>query len=191
MGLTLGAAALGLELDAGVPVPSRAPELVVTLNASDQLLLSKYRGKVVALEFLLTTCPHCQHASAILEKIYKEYAGRGFQVIGAAINDNALALIPEFISKLGLTFPVGAAPRDMSYDFLHFDPNSPSATPLLMPQLVFIDRRGIVRAYYPGDSPFFRDAIETNMRNEVESLLKAGSGAPAKKAAAKSFKSSQ
>jgi hypothetical protein len=104
--------------------------------------------------------------------MYKEFGPQGFQPIGAAINDNAQALVPEFIIKLGLTYPVGVTPREMAYDFLGYDPNVPGAGPLLMPQLVFIDRKGVVRAQYPGDDNFFKEAEETNMRNQIEALLK-------------------
>lgn len=172
MGLTLGAAAVGLDLKAALPVPRKAPELAVMLNSKEQLLLSSYRGKLVALEFLLTTCPHCQHCSGIIQKMYEEFGPRGFQPIGAAINDNAQMLIPEFIHKLGLTYPVGVTPREMAYEFLGYNPLDPSSGPMLMPQLVFIDRKGIVRAQYPGDDKFFAEAQETNMRNEIEALLK-------------------
>ena len=71
MGLTLGATAAGLDLQAAAPVPRRAPELAVMLNGNQQLLLSKYRGKLVALEFLLTTCSHCQRCSGIVEMMYR------------------------------------------------------------------------------------------------------------------------
>ena len=172
MGVALGTAAVGLDLEADAPVPRKAPELTVMLNSKEQLLLSKYRGKLVALEFLLTTCPHCQRCSGVIEKMYKEFGPQGFQPIGAAINDNAQALVPEFIIKLGLTYPVGVTPREMAYDFLGFNPNDPTSGPLLMPQLVFIDRKGIVRAQYPGDDNFFKEAEETNMRNQIEALLK-------------------
>ena len=172
MGVALGTAAVGLDLEAAAPVPRRAPELAVMLNSKEQLLLSKYRGKLVALEFLLTTCPHCQRCSGIVEKMYKEFGPQGFQPIGAAINDGAQALVPGFIIKLGLTYPVGVTPREMAYDFLGFNPNDPNSPNLLMPQLVFIDRKGIVRAQYPGDDNFFKEAEETNMRNQIEALLK-------------------
>jgi len=173
MGLTLGATAVGLDLNAAAPVPRKAPELAVMLNSREQLLLSSFRGKLVALEFVLTTCPHCQRSAGIIERMYKEFGPHGFQPIAAAINDNAQALVPEFIIKLGLTYPVGVTPRDMAYDFIGYDPNAPGAGPLLMPQLLFIDRKGIIRAYYPGDDDFFKEAkAETNMRNEIEALLK-------------------
>src|SRR3974377_2117762 len=173
MGLTLGATAVGLDLNAAAPVPRKAPELAVMLNSKEQLLLSSFRGKVVALEFVLTTCPHLQHSAGIIERMYKEFGPRGFQPLSAAINDNAQELVPEFIMKLGLTYPVGVTPREMAYDFLEYNPNAPGATNLLLPQLVFIDRKGIIRAYYPGDDNFFKEpAAETNMRNQIEALLK-------------------
>ena len=173
MGLTLGATAVGLDLNAAAPVPRKAPELSVMLNSKEQLLLSSFRGKLVALEFVLTTCPHCQRSAGIIEKMYKEFGPRGFQPIGAAINENAQALVPEFIVKLGLTYPVGVTPREMAYDFIGYNPAGPGAGPLLMPQLLFIDRKGIVRAYFPGDDNFFKEpAAETNMRNQIEALLK-------------------
>ena len=59
MGMTLGATAAGFSLEAfTAPVPRKAAEVTITMNSGEQLLLSSLRGKVVALEFLLTTCPH-------------------------------------------------------------------------------------------------------------------------------------
>src|ERR1039458_9001422 len=158
MGLTLGATAAGLDLQAAAPVPRRAPELAVMLNGNQQLLLSKYRGKLVALPALL----------GHRRDDVPEFGPRGFQPIGAAINDNAQALVPEFIRKFGLTYPVGVTPLAMAYDFLGLNIIEPSP----MPQLVFIDRKGIVRAQYAGDDDFFKEAEETNMRKQIEALLK-------------------
>jgi len=39
-----------------------------------------------------------------------------------------------------------------------------------VPQLVFIDRTGVIRAQYSGVDPFFSNE-EANMRAEVEKLL--------------------
>ena len=59
--------------------PRPAPELVIKSATGQEQLLSKFRGKVVAVEFLLTTCPHCQKASQNLQKLYKELGPQGFQ----------------------------------------------------------------------------------------------------------------
>ena len=55
-----------------VDVPRPAPEFSAKLPNGGQILLSKYRGKVVALEFLFTTCPHCQHASQVMSQLQTE-----------------------------------------------------------------------------------------------------------------------
>ena len=174
MRLALGATGAGLDLKAALPVPRKAPELVVMLNGGQQLLLSNYRGKLVALEFLLTTCQHCQRCSGIIEKMYREFGARGFQPIGAAINDNAAARVSDFIRQLGLSYPVGVTPAAMAYDFLGVHIDDPNAGQMMMPQLVFIDRQGVVRAQYSGESDFFKEAEETNMRHQIEALLSPG-----------------
>lgn len=178
MGMTLGATAAGFSLEAFTArVPRKAPEVTITLNSGQQLLLSSLKGKVVALEFLLTTCPHCQRCSSVLQQMYQEFGAKGFQPLGAAINENARTLVPEFIYKLGLKYPVGVTPHDMAYEFLGYNVNDPNAGPMLMPQLVFIDRKGIVQVQYAGDADFFKNE-EVNMKNQIEAMLR---GAPAVK----------
>ncbi len=171
MGLTLGASAVGFNLEATAPVPRKAGEVTIIMNSGEQLLLSSMRGKVVALEFLLTTCPHCQRCSGILQQMYQEFGPKGFQPLGAAINDGARNLVPEFIYKLGLKYPVGVTPRDMAYEFLGYNQSDPKAGPMLMPQLVFIDRKGNVQVQYAGDADFFKNE-EVNMRNQIETMMK-------------------
>lgn len=152
---------------AALDLPKPAPELVIRQVDGQQLLLSHYRGKVVAVEFLHTTCPHCQNCSSLLEKMYKEYGSRGFQPLGVAFNDMATLLVPDYVKQLGLTFPVGVGTRDEVVSYLEF----PLVKPLFVPQLIFIDRKGVIRAYYPGGDKFYENE-EANMRAQIETLLK-------------------
>lgn len=167
------AAAMGLS---AAQVPRPAPEFAIKLPNGEQLLLSQFRGKVVAVEFLLTTCPACQDASRVLNRLYQQYGPRGFQAVGVAFNDMAMMLVPDYVKDLGLTFPVGVGTRENVMDFLQHSP----ILRMLVPQLVFIDRKGMIRAQYGGDDPFFQDK-EKNMRTQIESLL-AEPGHPTRKA---------
>ncbi len=54
--ILLGAALVPLAAD---EVPRPAPEFVIKMPNGTQQLLTQYRGTVIALEFLHTTCPHC------------------------------------------------------------------------------------------------------------------------------------
>jgi hypothetical protein len=53
--------------------------------------------------------------------------------------------------------------------------------------MVFIDRKGVIRAQYPGSDKFYENE-EANMRKEIEALLKEPGGAPAKPAGKKATK---
>lgn len=166
-------------------VPRPSPEFAANLPGGGQFLLSQYRGKVVAVEFLLTTCPHCQECARHLETLQREFGPRGFQALGVAVNEPALQLVPGFVKSQGLTFPVGAAPAlESMYQYLEL---SMMSRPL-MPQVAFLDRKGTIVAQYAGNDPFMAsDQLEKNLRAQVEGMLKA---APAGKPAAKGRRNS-
>jgi thiol-disulfide isomerase/thioredoxin len=147
-------------------IPRPAPELVAKLSPTQDLVLSKYRGKVIALEFILTTCPHCQRTARVLSKLNQELGSRGFQPLGVAINDMAHMLIPDFVRDQQVNYPVAYAHRDTAIGFLQH----PIMMSLMMPQIVFIDRKGVIRGQYAGTDKFFLDE-EKNIRETVLPLL--------------------
>ncbi len=71
----------------------KSPELAFSIPGQGERLLSQYRGKVVGLEFILTTCQHCQAASKIMTGMQEQYGSRGFQALDVAINPNADLLL--------------------------------------------------------------------------------------------------
>jgi cytochrome oxidase Cu insertion factor (SCO1/SenC/PrrC family) len=98
--LVIGAVSL-----TGAEIPRQAPEYAFALPSGQQELLSKYKGKVIVLEFLLTTCPHCQNSCRILSKLNSELGPKGFQPLGVAINPEAD--VNDFVKKFGVNFPIG------------------------------------------------------------------------------------
>ena len=157
--LLLGAGAFA----ATVPRPS--PEFVIR-NSAGQVLLSQFRGKVVLLQFIHTTCPHCQQSVGIVNQLQSEYGPRGFQALASAFNDLAAQLLPEFITRFRPVFPVGFTSRETVNEYLKLAPNAPFRIPVY----VFIDRKGTIRAQHMADDPFFQDPKST--RTMIESLLK-------------------
>ncbi len=153
-----------------------SPEYAVRLTNGKQILLSSYRGKVVAFMFVSTDCPHCQDTCRLMETLLKEYGPRGFQVLAVAFNPMAIMLVPEFIKITGATYPVGYSERDPVFDYLQRSVTLRTYVPIM----VFIDRKGMIRGQYLGDDPFFNDR-EKNTRNIIEKLLKEPAGASMKK----------
>jgi len=154
-------------------VPRPSPDFAVNMSDGRQMHVSEYKGKVVVLAFILTTCPHCQFTTGVLTKLQQEYGPRGFQVLGSAIEDMAKMNVPDFIRNFQPSFPVGFIQREMAEDYLQHPP----MYRLLMPQVVVIDRKGTIRAQLAGDDRFFeRTEQEKNFRNLIEPLLKEGAG---------------
>jgi peroxiredoxin len=164
------AAAFVLE---GADIPRPAPAMTFKTPSGGVIDLTQHRGKIVALEFLITTCPHCQKCSQILQKMQDEYGPKGFQALGVATNEMAHMLVPDYVKNFALRFPVGFAPREQAHEFLQH----PMMLIMYVPQLVFIDRKGVIQAQFQGGSDFFKDE-EKNVRAKIEEMLKAPSAAP-------------
>src|SRR5580765_7705688 len=85
--LVLSGFASTAALQAASPVPRPSKEFTIILPSGEQKLLSSYRGKVVMMAAMFTTCPHCQALSKIITKLQGELGSRGFQAVGVAFND--------------------------------------------------------------------------------------------------------
>ena len=162
--LLAGAVVLQAEVPA---MPRHAPEFVIHFPDGSQSLLSSYRGKVVALLFVYTTCIHCQHTSQLFSKLNTEFAGRGFQPIDVAFNDMANLFVKDFVKENGINYPVGFSPREPVLDYLAI----PVIERYVVPQIVWIDRKGNIRSQTP---PLGEDKLlkETYWREMLETLLK-------------------
>jgi peroxiredoxin len=167
----MSAVCLLLSLPAiGAEVPRKAAELGFTATAGKTAQVSDYLGKVVAVEILRPTCPHCQTSAKILSKLQTELGPKGFQAIGIAFPGDGD--LPSFVRTYGVNFPVGTADRDSVLGFLQ---HSVMQQSFYFPQMVFIDRSGTIRAQYSGIDPFLGGAKEeANIRSLLEKLLSEG-----------------
>src|ERR1700728_2324473 len=69
-------------------IPRPAPDFAIPLPGGKQVKISDYRGKVLCLGFILTTCPHCQKTTELLEGIYKDLGPKGFEVLEAVLDQS-------------------------------------------------------------------------------------------------------
>ena len=170
-----------------LPVPRKASEFAIQSVDGQKLLLSGYKGKVVVLNFIHTTCPHCQQLSMTMNQLYAEYGAQGFQPIAIAWNDNAQSLAPEFGKAFRLSYTLGYSDRPTVLGYLGVSMLDQRS---VVPQMIWIDRKGMVRAQTPsaGDMSML---TETYYRQMITTLLaepatESTSGKPARRPAANS-----
>jgi len=150
------------------PVPRPAPDFDIRFTDGTQLPLRSYRGKVVALTFIATTCPHCQHDSQVLTNLYAEYGARGFQPLGVAFNPMANLYVQDFVKDFGIKHPVGFSPLEPVIKFLGIS----TMERYVYPQIVWIDRKGIIRSQTPPLGDDTKMMLEPYWREMIEKLIK-------------------
>jgi peroxiredoxin len=123
-----------------------------------------HRGKVVVLAFIQTECPHCQRTTQMMQRLQASY-GADLQILSVAINDDAKERLPKFIEKFAVTFPVGIDTKRSAANYLAI----PETGLVLAPVLSLIDREGIIRAEYGGDSKLVDD--EALIRSILDKLI--------------------
>ncbi len=155
----------------------KAPDFTFTLPGKGPQQLSQYRGKVVALAFMSTTCPHCQAKSKELTKLQEEFGPRGLQVIGVAVNANADLLVENFVKDFKVGFPVGFVSSEQMISFMSFDPKDR----WVIPQLALIDRKGFIHYQTTAtETPEWDKVMETeSLRAHIEELLSLGNNTAA------------
>lgn len=184
------------------PVPRPAKELVISEPSGQKTLVTSLKGKVVYIQFLFTTCPHCQHLSQVMTKVSADLAPKGFQMLGVAFDEpsgapTGSAPTPGMVAnytKQFAGFPVGLAPRDTVMSYLGIS----VMDRFVVPQIMIIDRKGVIRAQseFMGEkaivngSPIPYELLQddTYLRKFLGDLLKEGgtttsSAAPKKPAA--------
>lgn len=148
------------------PVVRPAPDLTVVEPSGTKTNLATLKGKCVVLDFIFTTCVHCQAETQMLERLYKDMHPKGLDVFSVAVNDNASLLIPGFVQQFTVPWAVGYAPRETLLKYMGFS----EMDLWVVPQVVVIDRKGMIRAQSPvkGDPNL---QSETYMRDLLTKLL--------------------
>jgi len=154
------------------PVPRKAPDLSFTDPSGKAISLSSFKGKVVALEFFFMRSMHCVRVAQLLNQLNDELRARGFQAVGVAFSAPQspadAGTVEQFVEAYRIAFPVGYTGKTDVDRFL----NRSKSDLFSIPQVVIIDRAGMIRAQSgqrPGD-PKLEDGA--SLRTLLDSLLK-------------------
>ena len=69
-------------------------------------VLESNKGKVVILDLWATWCPPCRKEIPGFISLYNKYKGNGVEIIGIAFDENGVEVVPPFIKKMGINYPV-------------------------------------------------------------------------------------
>ena len=151
----------------GASTPRPLADISVPTPDGKKIRLSQYRGKVMVVALVSTSCEHCYTSMQLLGQLQKEYGPRGFQVFAVAADDNAAKAIGPLSRARDFGYPLGYLDQNTTMQVFDFKPNDHPFVPMFM----FVDKKGTVRFQYAGKDDFFK-AEEKNTRILIEGLLK-------------------
>ncbi len=165
-----------------------APDFTLSDSDGRAVTLSSYRGKYVLLELMMTTCPHCQAAGKVLEKMQREYPEQ-LQVLAISTGPQGVVGVSDYRRDFGVTYPVlqgnmnTASGMKVLMDWLGISPMNPN---FHVPVFFLISPSGEIlqerNPEHESDKDFYVNAdknLETMIR---EAIPKKAAKHPARKA---------
>jgi cytochrome c biogenesis protein CcmG/thiol:disulfide interchange protein DsbE len=119
-----------------------APPFSLATTAGKTVANAQLRGKAVYLNFFATWCGPCRVETPEIERLSKKYAARGLRVVGIDVGENA-GKTRDFARDFGVTYQLAVDPDSTT--------RATYGGGLYFPLHVFIDAKGVVRMYRPGE----------------------------------------
>ena len=139
-------------------VGDRAPAFAApALRGGGTVELSKYRGKVVYLDFWASWCAPSLTAIPEIEAMRSEFPATEFQIIAVNLDQKTKKAL-RFLSKNPIGYPSASDPKGLLPDQFGVD---------TMPTSYLIDREGVIRYVHRG----FQRGDGAKLRNEIRVLL--------------------
>ncbi|MFQ5457351.1 MAG: TlpA family protein disulfide reductase [Myxococcota bacterium] len=107
--LLILAAIAGVTACGGSPAPPEAnlmPEISLEDLAGKEVPLSRYRGKILLVDFWATWCAPCEESIPHLVKLQERFRDQGFDVLGIALDVGGAKVVGPFVKKRKVNYPV-------------------------------------------------------------------------------------
>ncbi len=163
------------------PLPRKSPEFAMNEPSGKQILLSSFKGKVVMIEFFFLRSQKCLNLTRTMNTLNAELGARGFQPIAVAFpapqSDANGTLVGYLAESYKLNYPVGYTDKNSVDQNLNRGPREV----LRIPQVIIIDRAGMIRAQSGGYDGNLKLEDEAYLRTLLNGLLKETVSAATKK----------
>ena len=132
-----------------------APDFSVSDLSGQTLQLSRYRGKVVLLNFWATWCAPCRSETPRLVDLQNKYGGEGLQIVGISLDDDPRR-VDAFDQQLRMNYPVAIGDAKLAEQY---------GGVLGLPVSFLIGRDGRICAKHTGEADI------SLIEREIKSLL--------------------
>ncbi|HWC97184.1 MAG TPA: TlpA disulfide reductase family protein [Candidatus Sulfopaludibacter sp.] len=135
------AIALSIAAVAAFAAQRRAPGFALPDSKMQVYDLADYRGKIVILEFMQTTCAHCAAFTGVLQQVEQKYGNKVqiLSVVKAPEDDSRK--VQDFAATHRITYPILFDAGQMAFSYVR-------SGNLAFPHVYVIDANGDIRSDY-------------------------------------------
>ena len=148
------AVGIGLAVTLGRPSPSPTPQSSTVIVGGEYLsyslktidggtiTLADFQGKIVVIEFMRTTCPHCEHFLPTFKKFCHKYRDMGVVFISVSIEPTDV--LQDYVKTRGIDWLVAQDPMGRLASALNIKG---------VPTIVILNRNGEIHSVLVGEQP--------------------------------------
>lgn len=103
-----------------------------------------YRGKILIIDFMMTTCPHCMKLSEILEQVAVKYKDK-VAILEIVPPPDNVTTVRKYIAEKKITVPVLFDCGQVAVSYMKATPENPRMD---VPHLFLIDAQGWIQNDY-------------------------------------------
>jgi len=130
--------------------------------------LQDFRGKVLIIDIMSTSCPHCMLTSATLEKVRDKY-GDKVGILSVVLPPDNQDTVIKYMQTNKITVPIVADMGQMTISYINAKPGQ---SHLDVPHLFLIDKQGMIRNDFQYNDSTKSVFEGPGLFPEIEKLLK-------------------
>lgn len=122
----------------------RIPSFTLPDSTASYHDILDYRGKVVLVEVMQTTCSHCQELAGQLEKVQDKY-GNNVPILSIVVPPDNAETVKQFSVRFHIRYPILFDCGQVAASLMKATPANPNVK---FPHLFLVDRSGMIREDY-------------------------------------------
>lgn len=126
---------------AAISAPRRAPGFALPDSRMQVFDLADYRGKIVLLEFMQTTCAHCNAFANIVHEVEQKYGSKVQVLAVVKAPEDDSNKVAGFVSVHKATYPILFDTGQMMFSYTR-------SGQISFPHIYLIDANGDIRSDY-------------------------------------------
>jgi peroxiredoxin len=130
--------------------------------------LQDYRGKVLLIDIMTTTCPHCMLLSTTLEQVKARY-GEKVAILSVVLPPDNADTVAKYIATNKITVPIVCDQGQMTVSYFNAKPGQ---SQINVPHIFLIDKQGMIRNDFQYDDKAKSVFEGPGLFAEIDKLLK-------------------